>query len=295
MKKNKGAQITAHIVLGFMSLLVVLPFLLMISSSLTEEEVLIQNGYSLFPRQVSFEAYQYLFSGAGNIFNAYGVTLLVTAAGTICSLFLTCTLAYATSLKDLPGRKTLSFLIYFTMLFNGGLVPTYMLYTNTLHLKNTLWALIIPGLLMNAFQVIIARSYFETSIPPEILEAARIDGASEVCVIRKVVLPISLPILATLGLMIGLAYWNNWTNGLYYITDEKLYSIQHLLSQMMRNMQKLQEGNLSSGMQGELMKNIPSTSLRMAIAVLGALPVLVIYPIFQKYFVKGMTIGAVKG
>lgn len=295
MSQSKGIRIVAHIVLIIMSLLVIIPFLLMISSSLTQEEALIKYGYSLFPREVSFEAYSYLFSGAGNIFNAYGVTLVVTAVGTVCGLFLTCTLAYAISIKDLPGRKTLSFLIYFTMLFNGGLVPTYMLYTNTLHIKNTIFALIVPGLLMSAFQVIIARSYFETSIPPEILEAARIDGASELCLIRKVVFPISLPILATLGLMIGLAYWNNWTNGLYYISKDNLYSIQHLLSQMMRNMQKLQEGNLSSGMQGDLIKNIPSTSLRMAIAVLGALPVLVVYPVFQKYFIKGMTIGAVKG
>ncbi|MEG1686809.1 MAG: carbohydrate ABC transporter permease [Angelakisella sp.] len=292
--QNKGIRVVGHIVLMLMSLAVIVPFWLMISSSFTDEQVLLKNGYSLFPEKISLLAYEYLFSGAGNIFSAYGITLLVTAVGTVFGLLFTVLLAYALSIRDLPGRRLLAFFVFFTMLFNGGLVPTYMLYTGTFHIKNTIWALIVPSLLVSAFKVIIARSYFETSIPPEVVEASRIDGANEARILFKIVMPMALPILATLGLMTGLAYWNNWTNGLYYITDKSLYSVQQMLTEMMRNMQLLQEGGIDIG-SSEIARNLPSTSLRMAIAVVGTLPIMVIYPIFQKYFVKGMTLGAVKG
>ena len=291
---NKGFRVAAHIVLIVISILIIVPFLLLLSSSFTQEQTLISKGYSILQREFSFEAYQYLFAGAGNIFRAYGITFFVTAFGTTCGLMMTVLLAYALSVKDLPFRKVMSFLVFFTMLFNGGLIPTYMMYTNVFQIKNTIWALIFPTLMINAFFVIIARSYFSSSIPAEVLEAARIDGAGEIRIFFRIVLPMSLPIMATIGLMIGLGYWNNWTNGLYYITDENLFSVQQLLTEMVKNMQALQSGQMTN-LDPSAMQNLPSTSLRMATAVVSVVPVMLIYPIFQKYFVKGITIGAVKG
>ena len=291
---NRGFRIFAHIVLIFLCLLVLIPLLLLVSSSLSSEQTLLKYGYSLWPKEFSFSAYEYLFRGAGNLLRSYGVTIFVTAVGTTLGLFITTMLAYALSIKDLPYRKFLSFLVFFTMLFNGGLVPTYMMYTNIFHIKNTIWALIFPYLLVNAFYIIIARSYFSSSIPSEIVEAARVDGASEICILFRVVIPMSLPILATLGLMIGLGYWNNWTNGLYFVTDRSLYSVQQLLTEMVNNMQALQNSQFAS-MDPEALKNMPSTAIKMATAVMSVLPVMLIYPFFQKYFVKGITLGAVKG
>lgn len=291
---NKGFRIAAHIVLIFLCVIVAVPFLLLISSSLSSEQILLEGGYKLWPKEFSLSAYQYLFRGAGNLFQAYGVTFTVTIAGTCLGLLLTTLLAYALSIQDLPYRRLLSFLVFFTMLFNGGLIPTYMMYTNIFHIKNTIWALLFPYLLVNAFYIIIARSFFSTSIPIEIIEAARIDGAGEVQNLFKVVLPMSLPILATLGLMIALAYWNNWTNGLYFVTKRELYSVQQLLTEMVNNMQAMQNGQFSN-MDPESLKNLPSTAMKMATAVMSVLPVMLIYPFFQKYFVKGITLGAVKG
>lgn len=291
---NKGFRFFSHIVLAFLSTLVIIPLLMLVSSSFTNEQSLLTNGYTLFPVNFSFEAYRYLFTGAGNIFHAYAVTLIVTAAGTTAGLLMTILLAYALSIPDLPFRNLISFLVFFTMLFNGGLVPTYMMYTNIFHIKNTIFALIVPYLMVNAFFVIIARSYFSSSIPRAVLEAARIDGAGEVCILFRIVIPMSLPILATLGLMIGLSYWNNWTNGLYFITDNSLYSVQQLLTEMVRNMQALQSGDFA-GLDKTAVKNLPTTSLKMGTAVMSVLPVMVIYPFFQRYFVKGISLGAVKG
>lgn len=293
MKKNdRGIRTAAHIVLLCMSVTVIVPLLLLISSSLTDEQTLIAGGYTLLPSKISLEAYRYMFGGAGNIFRAYAVTFLITGIGTSVGLFFTLMLGYLLSIRDLPGRRVLGFYVFFTMLFHGGLVPMYIMYTNMFHIKNTLWALIVPNLLVNAYFVTVARSYFESSILEEVLEAARIDGAGEARVLFGIVLPLSLPIIATLGLMIGLSYWNNWTNGLYFITDSRLFSIQQLLNEMMRNMDALRSGQMGAAT-AEV--TLPSTSLKMAIAVAGVLPIMIVYPLFQKYFVKGMTLGAVKG
>lgn len=292
-RTNRGFRIGAHIVLIIFSLLILIPLLLVVASSLTEEQVLLKNGYSIFPSQVSWEAYKYLFAGNGNIFGAYGISILVTVAGTVLGILMTVFLAYALSIKDLPFRKGMSFYVFFTMLFNGGLIPTYMMYVNVFHIKNTIWALIIPSLLVNAFYIIIARSFFSSNIPEEVLEAARMDGAGQIRILFKVVMPMSLPILATIGLMIGLGYWNNWTNGLYYITDQKLYSIQQLLTEMVRNMQALQSGDFAAANAASV--NMPSTAIKMATAVLGVIPIMIAYPFFQKFFVKGIALGAVKG
>jgi putative aldouronate transport system permease protein len=298
MKTNKriknGFEKVSHLVLLAWSLFCVVPFVLLIIASVSSESSITQFGYSFFPKQFSFSAYAYLFKHSSQITSAYLITILVTAVGTASSLLLTSTFAYALSRPNTPFRRIINFMVFFTMLFNGGLVPSYLMWTEIFHIKNTILALIIPGLLMNGFYVLIMRNYFANTIHPAIIEAAKIDGSGEIRTFFQVVLPISLPILATVGLFSGLAYWNDWQNGLYYVTESKLYSIQFLLNKMIQDVQFLSTGNFGEQAKEQLSK-LPNTTIRMAIAVIGVLPILVIYPVFQKYFAKGIAIGAVKG
>lgn len=284
----------AHAFLIFLLLCSIFPFALLIMSSITEEKTLIQNGYSLFPAKFGLDSYIYMFRSGSNILRSYGITLLVTAVGTSTGMLLTMLLAYPLSRKEFFGRNILAFIVFFTMLFNGGLVPTYIMYTRYFHLRNTLWALIIPSLLVNAFYVIMMRTYFSSNIPDAVIEAARIDGAGEWRTLFTIVMPMSVPMIATLGLLIGLSYWNDWKNGLYYLTDSELFSIQNILNRMLQDVQFLKSGGGGNNA-SEIAATLPSTGIRMAIAVVGALPVMVIYPFFQKFFIKGITIGAVKG
>ncbi|NTV90026.1 MAG: carbohydrate ABC transporter permease [Clostridiales bacterium] len=292
--EDRGYNIAGHIVLGGFSLLCVLPFILLIVTSFTDETTLVQNGYSMFPAKFSLSTYEYLLGNIRDIGRAYGITIFNTIAGTAASLVMTSMLAYTISRRDMPHRGLMTFLVVFTMLFNGGLVPTYLVYTQILHVKNTIFGQLVPGLLMNGFTVLLIRSYFMTSIPKELIESAKIDGAGEFKTFRKIVLPMSLPILATVGLLQALAYSNDWNNGLIYITDPKLFNLQNLLNRIMMNIQFLSSTNLGTH-SSDAGKDLPSETIRMAMAAIAVLPVLCAYPFFQKYFVKGITIGAVKG
>lgn len=293
VEKNKGFQIAAHLVMIFVAVCSVAPFILLLMSSVTDDKALTVYGYSFLPRQFSMEAYRYLLSDSNSIVRAYGVSILVTVVGTLCNLTMTTLYAYPLSRKDLPGRNVFAFVLFFTMLFSGGLVPSYIMWTRTFHIQNTLFALLIPNLLMGAFNVIMMRTYFTSNIPDAVIEAARIDGADEFRILRSVVLPMATPILATLSLLVGLAYWNDWANGLYYINDARMYSVQVLLMNIQRNLDALRQNAQNGG--NVTTANLPSTSVRMAITVMGILPVMVIYPFLQRYFVKGIAIGAVKG
>ena len=292
VENNKTFQIVTNIIMILLCVFCLFPFILLIVSSITDEATLVRDGYSFFPSKISFDAYKYLFTSSNLIVRSYIITVGVTIAGTICNLLLTTCLAYPLSRKDLPHRNIFAFIIFFTMLFNGGLVPSYVMWSQFFHIKNTYLALIVPNLMMNAFYIIMMRTYFTANIPDAIIEAARIDGAKEGTILTKVVLPMSLPIIATITLFVGLQYWNDWTNGLYFINKDKFYSIQVLLNRMLQDVQFLMS---NTSLSGDLSANLPSTGIKMAVAVIGALPVLIIYPFFQKYFVKGITIGAVKG
>lgn len=280
-----------HLILWGCSLFCLIPFLLLIISSFTEDSTIIANGYSFIPEAWSLDAYRYLLGQGGKILHAYGISVFVTVIGTTVGLAATLMLAYPLSRPDLPGKKLVSFYVLFTLLFNGGLVPSYLIWTTVFGIKNTIWALLFPNLLVKAFFVIMARSYFKSSIPLEIIESARIDGASEIGIFRKIVLPLSKPIISTLLLFIGLSYWNDWNNGLIYLTDSNLYSIQNVLNEMIKSIASL------SSMGGGAASTIalPSNTVRMAIAVVGVLPVLVAYPFLQRGFVKGIVMGGVKG
>jgi putative aldouronate transport system permease protein len=206
-------------------------------------------------------------------------------------------LAYALSKDDLPGKNVLMFLVIFTMLFNGGIVSTYFVYSNIFKIRNTIWALIAPQLLMNGFSVILVRNYYRANIPQALFEVAMLDGIGEGTVFVSIVVPLSLPIFATVGLMTAITYWNDWTNGLYYLTERggsHLYNIQNILNRINENISFLASNISRMGGQTVSTAQLPSTTVRMAVAAVGIVPLLVVYPFFQKYFVKGITIGAVK-
>ena len=278
--KDTKYQVVINTVLIILSLMCVMPFILLLSSSITSETALVKTGYRFWPTEIDLSAYKYLLMDSTSIVRGYAISFFVTIVGTLTSLMLTTLYAYPLSRKNLPGRNIFAFYIFFTMLFNGGLVPGYMMWTQMFHIKNTIFALIVPGLLLNAFNVIMMRTYFTTNIPEEVLEAARIDGGGELYILTKVVLPMSKPIIVTLVLLIGLSYWNDW-----------LYSIQVLLKKMMDDIEMIKKASAA----GASTMKMPSISIRMAVAVMGALPIMCVYPFFQKYFVKGIVIGAVKG
>ena len=289
MIESKGYKRAAYIIMVILAAICVIPFLLMISASLTSESALVVDGYGFIPEEFDLAAYEYLFADGITIFRAYGMTILVTVVGTAVSLILTTMLAYSISQKSLPGRNIIAFFVFFAMLFNGGIVPSYIMWNNYFHIKNTLWALIVPNYLVFGFYVIMMRTYFMTNIPDEVLESARMDGAGELKILWKIVMPMAVPIIATVGMMVAITYWNEWQNGLYYVNDTKLYTIQLILNKMIQNADAIK--TIATNVSVKL----PSTSIKMAVAVLGALPIMCVFPFFQKYYVKGITIGAVKG
>lgn len=293
VEKDRGFQIFAHVVMILIVVCCVAPFLLLLMSSITDEKSLLENGYSFFPKKFSLEAYRYVLADSTAMIRAYGLSFLVTVVGTVCNLILTTLFAYPLSRKDLPGRRFFAFFLFFTMLFSGGLVPSYIMWTRTFHIRNTFLALVVPNLMMSAFNVIMMRTYLTSNIPDTVIEAARIDGANELQVLIRIVLPMAKPILATLVVLVGLAYWNDWTNGLYYISEDKYYTVQVMLMNIQRAMEAMKQSAQTGMSVGSV--DIPSIGVRMAVTVMCVLPVMVAYPFLQKYFVKGISIGAVKG
>jgi putative aldouronate transport system permease protein len=294
-KEYYGIQILSHVILFIGAAAAIFPILILFSSSLTEQATIIQNGYNVWPRKFGLEAYEYLWKQRDQIFRAYGVTALVTVIGTIANVTVTSLLAYPLSRRDLPGRNVFSFLVFFTMLFNGGLVPTYLMYTEYFHIKNTLFALLVPTLLMSPWYVFLMRTNLASMVPDAIIESASIDGATEFTIFRKIVLPMGRPIIATVALFSGINYWNDWYNGMIYLTKSELFSIQNLLNRMLADIQFLSTNAAMAGNMGEMAASIPGTTVRMAIAAVGILPIIIIYPFVQNNFVKGIAVGAVKG
>ncbi|WEK12778.1 MAG: carbohydrate ABC transporter permease [Candidatus Microbacterium phytovorans] len=290
IKHSRAYAIAGHVALILVTLSMIAPLLLVFMSSISSESALVQDGYTFWPAQFSLDAYSFIAQNSATVFRAYGVTIIVTVVGTAVGLFLTSTLAYALSLPELPGRRTLSFLVFFTLLFNGGLVPAYIMWSS-LGVRNTLLAYILPALLVNAFNVILMRSYYQVNIPPEVYEAAKLDGAGYARIYFQLVLPLGKPILVTIGLFIALGYWNDWTNGLYYVSDPNLFSIQTFLNRMIQDIQAI--SNNSTGT--VVTSNVPTVSVRMAISFVALLPLLIIYPLLQRYFARGIMVGAVKG
>ena len=287
MIKHKKFLRFSHFVLIVISTFSLLPFWLLITMSLSDEKSLMLHGAKFWPKEWSMAAYRFLISRWDMFGRGYAITITVTAIGVLGCIIITLMFSYMLSRPGLPFGKILSFYVIFTMLFNGGLVATYIMYSQTFHIKNTLLAYILPNLLTNAFYIIMVKNFFVSNIPMELIEAARIDGTSEYGIFFKIALPLSKPIIATLGLFIGVMYWNDWQNGLYYIDNQKLYGIQNILNSINTSSQYLMSGGNTA--------SIPTETVRMAAAVIGIIPILIVYPFFQSYFVKGITMGAVKG
>jgi putative aldouronate transport system permease protein len=268
----------------------VLPFIIIVSGSFTNDSIITSQGYSLIPRGVTLHAYRTVFAIPEKIIRAYGVTIFVTISGSLLGLFIISMTGFALQRRDLKYRNHIAFYFYFTTLFNGGLIPWYIMVANTLKMKNSLFALIIP-MLMNPFLIFLMRNFMRT-IPESIVESARIDGAGDFRVYVALILPIAKPALATVGLFLALAYWNEWFMSSIFIEEEKLFSLQFYLYKILARADFLRSG-ISHNVTFTL--EIPRESVKLATAVVTTGPVILFYPFVQKYFVQGIVIGAVKG
>ncbi|PWW35607.1 carbohydrate ABC transporter membrane protein 2 (CUT1 family) [Paenibacillus pabuli] len=290
---SNGWNVIMNILAGLFALICVFPFVFVVIISFTDEKALARDGYRLIPKEWSLAAYQFVWQSGDTLLRAYGVTILVTVLGTIISLILMSLYAYAISRKSFRYRRFFSIFAILTMLFNGGMIPTYMVVSQLLHLKDSIWALVLP-LAMNAFYIMILRTFYSTSVPDAVIESAKIDGAGEFYTFMKIVIPLSLPGLATIGLFSTLGYWNDWFNALLYIDNPNLVPLQSMLMRIESSIQFIQQNSANSSMNLAAMQSIPQDTSRMAMVVLATLPIIFAYPFFQRYFVQGLTVGAVK-
>lgn len=291
---KKPTNVIFNIVLSILSLLSIIPFIFVMIISFTDENTLAINGYRFIPEKLSLYAYQYIINAGENIIRSYGVTILVTVAGTVIGLLLTGTYAYALSRKNYSFKKFFTTVITIPMLFSGGMIANYLIVTKFLMLKDSIWALILP-LCLNTFNIIVLRTFFKTSIPDAVVESAKIDGASEWRLFFQIVIPMALPGLATIGLFLTLGYWNDWFNAMMYMDDKKLIPLQYLLIQIETSIDWLASNKSMMGVDGiQAAANLPRETIKMAIVVISTLPIIFAYPFFQRYFVNGLTVGAVK-
>jgi putative aldouronate transport system permease protein len=292
----QAASLGIHVFFILYSLFCIIPIVLIVAVSFSNEASVVREGYKFIPSHFDLSAYRFLMKDLGQIVRAYGVSIAVTVIGTTLSMIIIALYAYPISRRQFPHAKFFTFFVFFTMLFGGGLVPWYLVYVQMLDLKNTLWSLIMP-LIMAPFWVLIVRTFFSTTIPGEVLESAKIDGAGELRIFIRIVLPLSMPVLATVALFQTLTYWNDWFLSLVFITNDNNISVQYLLYKLLANIQYLSSNPTAAA---EIAKagglfNFPSETVRMALVIVGVGPIIFAYPFFQKYFVKGLTVGAVKG
>ncbi len=290
-RQNKIQQIVLIIFFSLLCLGIIFPFWLLLSASFSNEGVITTQGYQIWPNPFDISAYEYVFRNPDQILRAYGLTFVFSISAMVLSVLLMSMIAYPLARSNLKGKSVINFYLYFTMLFNGGLVPTYLLVSRTLHLNDTIWVYILLGLI-NPWYVFMIRTFFK-GIPGEIVESATIDGASEYTIFVRMILPLSKPVLATIALFVFLGKWNDWNTALIYITKPELYSLQYLLQKIMEDINILKQNQELGGMLS--VSDIPAETVRMAMAIIVAGPALVVFPFFQKYFVKGLTVGSVKG
>lgn len=281
----------AYIVTGIFAVLCLLPFLIVVMGSITSNHAINTYGYSLIPKEFSLEAYKFIFMFPETMLRAYWITTVNTVAGTVIGLFIITMTGYVLQRPTCKYRNAISFFVYFTTLFQGGLIAWYLLITRYYHLQDHRLVLILP-MLMNPFLIILMKNFIKTSVPNEIIEAAIIDGADEFKIFSNIVLQLALPGLATIGLFLALAYWNDWFMTSLFISSPNKYSLQFYLYNMLNNTQAMRQMAQTGA---SLNIVTPTESTRLAMAVICTGPIVFLYPFVQKYFVKGLTIGAVKG
>lgn len=287
--QDRTVKISFYVLLTVFAIFCLFPFISVISSSLSTESSILKYGYSLWPREFSLDAYKLIFKDA-TIYRAYGVTIFVTLVGTALAMLVTCALAYPLSLRHLKYRNTINFYVYFTMLFHGGLVANYLLISKYLDMKDTIWVLIIPAL-VSPWNMFLMRNFFK-SIDESLAESAKIDGANDIYILFRIILPISMPAIATVGLFYALAFWNKWFEAMLYISKEDLWPLQYLIMRIMSNTQFASELSSKVNLPNYV---VPTLTTRLATTVVTIGPIIFLYPFLQKYFVKGLMVGAVKG
>ncbi|HWO53356.1 MAG TPA: carbohydrate ABC transporter permease [Paenibacillus cookii] len=294
-RPSKGVNIVFNLIFILLALVCVVPMLVVLSISLSSEDSIRQTGYHIIPTAFSGDAYSYIAQQGTMILRALCISVLVTIVGTVLGVLLTASMGYVISRPNYKLKGLLTWIVFIPMIFNGGLVSSYYINANLLGLKDTVWALILP-LAVSSFNVIICKTFFKSTIPDGLIESAEIDGAGQLRIFFSIVLPISLPVIATIGLFLCFAYWNDWFQSMLYINNQDLYSLQALLNNLMSNVDALAKNAASMGVSyAMLAATMPKESARMAVAIIIVLPVAFAYPFFQRYFISGLTIGAVKG
>lgn len=308
MKKNKlidgalrfarikpATNIAFNILMIALCLACLIPLLLVVAVSVTPEKSLQLNGYRLFPKSFSLEGYLYLFKQKDSILPALGISVLVTVAGTVLGVILNSLMGYVLSRREYKLQKFFTWFVFIPMIFSGGLVASYFITAQFLHLRDTVWVLILP-LAVSSFNVILCKTFFRSTIPDSLVESAKMDGASQLKIFFRIVFPLSLPVLATVALFLSFAYWNDWFTAMLYIDNPNLYSLQAYLNRLLADINFLAQNAALLGVsQAQLLANMPKEAARMAIVVVTVLPIACAYPFFQRYFVSGLTVGAIKG
>lgn len=289
---GKTSDLVFSIIIGLLALTSIIPFVFVIIISLTSETSLTIHGYTFFPRELSFDGYKYLWEFRAPLITALKNTLFITVIGTLLNTTVSSTYAYAISRPNFKYRRFFTLFILSSMLFSSGLVPGYIVVTQLLGLKDSLWALIIPAA-FSPFNVIIMRTFFRKTISDSIIESARIDGAGEFLIFRKIVVPLAIPGIATISLFSALGFWNDWFGALLYLNDKNKYPLQYLLMQIQSNLEYISKNAGQAGLDAQM--SLPKEATRMAMVVISTLPIALSYPFFQKHFVSGLTIGGVKG
>ncbi len=284
-------NIVSYTLLTLGSIICVVPFIMILSGSFTDNATILTEGYSLLPRDFTLQAYKTIFKAPQDILQAYKMTIYYTAVGTFFGLFMITMTAYVISRKEFKYRNTVSFLIYFTSIFGGGMIPWYLMYSSVLGLKGSTLAIWFPALL-TPFLVILMRTFIVGSVPDAITESAKIDGAGHITIFLKIVMPVLGPGLATIGLFLALGYWNDWYRSSMFSTDSTTWELQFYLYDMLNATQALKQMSQNSSISTA---DLPTQAVKLAMAVVATGPVLLFYPFVQKYFVSGITVGAVKG
>lgn len=290
-KEDRALQLICIIVIGIFCIMCIIPFLVIVGGSLDKEANITKYGYSMIPRTFSLEAYKVLFSDP-TIYKAYGTTIFTTVTGTVLAMLLTITMAYPLAQKKLKFRTPIIFFVYFTMLFGGGLVPTYLLVSKYLNLSDQIWVLIIPTM-FSAWNMFLMRNFF-AGIPTELSESAKIDGANDFQTLFQIILPVSTPGIATIGMFYALGYWNQWYNAMLYLGNNSrdIFPLQYLIMDLTRTTDALKEMAKYTGIS---VVNLPDSTLKMATTLVTIGPIILLYPFVQKYFTEGLTVGSIKG
>lgn len=291
---KKQTDILFNIVFAILALICIVPVIFIFIISISSEESIRQIGYRFIPQAFSADSYLFLYREADMIIRALGVSVLVTVVGTTLGVMLTTMMGYVISRSNFKLQGFCTMLVFIPMIFNGGMISSYVVNTQFIHLKDSIWALILP-LCVSSFNVVICKTFFKTNIPDSVMESAQIDGASQFTIFGKIVLPLAKPLLATIALFLTFGYWNDWFQSSLYITNTKLFSLQALLDHVQRNIEMMANNPSLGATMTEYMNSMPKEGARMAMAIVIIIPIACTYPFFQRYFISGLTVGAVKG